>query len=67
MFYLNSIDDDREINEKDIISTMKTAIDERYSNPLLLFSGSNAKMNKESEYLYFIKKYFKRLRNTTTE
>lgn len=49
MFYLNSVDDDRKRNEKEIILTMKTAIDERYSNPLLLFSGSNAKMNKESE------------------
>lgn len=59
MFYLNSIDDDRKINEKEIILTMKTAIDERYSNLLLLFSGSNAKMNKESEYLYFIKNILK--------
>lgn len=49
MFYLNSVNDDRKRNEKEIILTMKTAIDERYSNPLLLFSGSNAKMNKESE------------------
>lgn len=44
------------------------AIDERYNNPPLLFNESNEKLNKESEYLRsFIKNYFKRSRNITTE